>query len=515
MKLRWIIMVGLGTVLAICGFVFLRPSGRARKAVEATRRTLHQQGFKTDLTEFNFSTSAELRNRAAPLVNYRLTYLPGFSGDTPDLLPAVGSNSALVVWKQDKLAGYSGEDLWPAPRQTLNADRAALDAACEAALSGPIRFDLNASAGSGMLLPHLGALKSLAQTLGSRAVLELHEQHHAAAWTNLLAATRLVTAWEPEPVEVSHLVRQACAGIAFSATWQVLQAGGWEEDRLAQLQHEWESVDFFKGLPETAAFTRASTANMCQLMRVEPQSSSMTMTEMLHQPSHAWYALTSSWQQFRYRHYGIYEDEQSILLHFRDRELELRRAVQSSTWSEMRQLPGVTNQILFQSKHHSGVQVLLNSIQLTLAWQGQGQGLLSRAAEAESRRRLIITALALERFRSRHGSYPQTLPELSPELLQNPPVDFMDGQPLRYHLLADGHFLLYSVGSDCIDNGGEMPPSTRQGDPYARPRGFANSQGTDLVWPHPASDAEIQAQEQADAEESRLRKTAQEEKRAQ
>ena len=87
------------------------------------------------------------------------------------------------------------------------------------------------------------------------------------------------------------------------------------------------------------------------------------------------------------------------------------------------------------------------------SFQAEGRGLLGRSAEAETQRRIIIAALALERYRGRHGSYPKSLQELIPELLQTPLRDFMDGQPLRYRLADGNHFVLYSIGLDCIDNG--------------------------------------------------------------
>src|SRR5437667_10716572 len=233
MKARWKLVVVLAAASGLCAFFLLRSDGSEQKALEETRRALHQQGFKTDLTEFNFSTPDEMRARAAALTTLGHTVRPARSPDNLNLLPLVGPNLALVVWKQDKLQGYSGEDLWPALRETLNESRAELDAACEAALSGPIRFDLKASAGNAMLLPHLAALKRLAQTLAARAVLDLRDGNKDAAWTDLLALTRLVTSWEPEPAEVSHLVRYACATIAFDVIWQALQADGWAEDWLA------------------------------------------------------------------------------------------------------------------------------------------------------------------------------------------------------------------------------------------------------------------------------------------
>jgi hypothetical protein len=235
MKLRWILTCGLAAVGAICAVLLLRSNNGPQKAVEETRRALRQQGFKTDLTEFNFSTSPELRARAAALTNADLVggsirdaRRSVLRQETPDLMATVGSNAALVVWRQEKLPARSGaypwmaenqarEDLWPALREMFNEDHAVLDAACEAALSGPIRFDLDASRGTAMLLPHLARVKSLAQILGTRAILDLHDGNKDAAWTNLLASTRLVTGWDPEPTEVSQMVRYALAALVADA----------------------------------------------------------------------------------------------------------------------------------------------------------------------------------------------------------------------------------------------------------------------------------------------------------
>lgn len=518
----------MAVVIASAAFGFFSRNTE-QTALQKTRRALHQQGFKIDLAEFDLSTSAEFRARTAALTNADLTGTAFRDADATrrtllmqerlDLMPAVGSNAALVVWKQQKLPARSGpyywlpgnqfeEDRWPALREVFDEDHATLDAACEAALAGPIRFNLNASRGSAMLLPHLGALRNLSQILGARAALELHDGNKAAAWTNLLAATRLVTAWDPEPAEVSHGVRVICATLAYNATWQALQADDWPDDRLARLQHEWESVDFFKGLGETEAFSRAAAANLCQRDRREPLGPSFILRDLFHSPRNVWYGLVRHWTQIRYRHHGSYADERGLLLYYKDREVQVRRAVQAPDWSEMRLLPGVTDLVSFQSKYPSRVQSMLNLRQMSLAVANRGQVLLARAAEAEARRRILVAAIALERYRGRHGSYPQTLQALAPEFLKHPPLDFMDGQPLRYQVTADGHFVLYSVGLDCVDNGGEMRRPRRRGPMYQGLPEFGTPVGTDLVWPRPATAAEVQAQQQEEETQAEQQRAA-------
>jgi hypothetical protein len=121
-----------------------------------------------------------------------------------------------------------------------------------------------------------------------------------------------------------------------------------------------------------------------------------------------------------------------------------------------------------------------------------GRTFPGKAAHGEGQRRIIVAAIALERFRARYGSYPATLSKLAPEFVKEEPIDFMDGKPLRYRLSDDGRYLLYSVGLDCVDDGG-----VRVDDP----RPVADSYGNfmekpverDLVWPRVATESEIAA----------------------
>lgn len=510
MQMRWIIVAGLALAI-VCSCLLLQSQFSARKAVEQTRAVLRQQGFKTDLTDFDFSTSEEVRIRMAALTNadYRRAVEKAVEyprrellyGDEPDLMRAASKDSAVVVWKQERLESYSGEDIWPLLREMMTVNRQEFDAQCEATLSGPIQFHLDASRGNDMLRPPLAALKGATFIFEHRMVLELRDGSFDAAWTNLLADVRLATAYSPEPTEMSHRTRFALATVGFRATWQALQAGCWSEDRLNQLQREWESADFFRDLPEIAAFKRACMVASCLDERKQPIGKpSIRLAELIRMPRNSWRNLVWYWRKVRYQHQGVYEDAKALLLHFHDREIEMRRALESPTWAEMRHLPGVTNRVFFQSKHDLPWLSNVNSRERMLSAVDEHRTLLSRAVEAEARRRLVVTAIALERFRGRHGSYPETLAHLVPEFLEATPGDFMDGRPLRYRRTDDGHFVLYSVGLDCVDNGGEMRRPSQRGVPGADGSDFGVPQDTDLVWPRPASLAELEALRQTAAQ---------------
>jgi HEAT repeat protein len=139
-----------------------------------------------------------------------------------------------------------------------------------------------------------------------------------------------------------------------------------------------------------------------------------------------------------------------------------------------------------------------------ITWQGLS--FLGHAAGAEAARRVTITALALERYRGKYKRYPETLQALAPEFLKSEPVDFVTGQPLHYRLAEDGHFLLYSVGLDCVNNGGKIHMTPTGEERYAKlTTPNAAVRESDIVWPLPASSAEVMSlrKQQAQAEAQR------------
>jgi hypothetical protein len=506
MKPRVLLVVGLALAGLCGGALVLRARPDAQKEAEEARRSLRQQGFKTDLSDFDFSTDYETAARAAAFTNILYTR-PAV------LLQPCGTECAIVAWKQATFEEQEGYQNLPPVEEVLATNQAKFDSACAAAMAGPIHFPLTAKHGSGMLLVHLAPLRSLAQALAVRTIIDLREERHNAAWTNLLALTRLGAAWEPEPCEISHLVRFNLARTAWNAAWQALQAHNWTDEQLLALQREWESLDFFRGLPETAAFTRACLVDTCIRERQTPAPTGPSLKDALENALHSPVSLLADvkyrWTRVQYRLKGTYEDEHDLLLFFRDRELDLRKDINASTWLEMRGLPGATNATPFRSKYFSSMQSMLNTRQIGLSFQLEGKSFLGRAAETEARRGLVIAAIGLERYRIAHGSYPERLQSLSPDVLKNVPVDFMDGKSLRYRLCGPGAFVLYSAGLDCLDDGGKfsIAKAARPGYPPPDPSG-----GPDIVWPRPASDAEVQAfrLEQAQAKQQQRREWARE-----
>jgi len=80
----------------------------------------------------------------------------------------------------------------------------------------------------------------------------------------------------------------------------------------------------------------------------------------------------------------------------------------------------------------------------------------------ETHRDTLLTVLAMELYRrDNSGSYPPSLEALVPRYLPAVPLDPMTGTPLRFRPApADtGRPIVYSVGSDGVDDGGVAPPT--------------------------------------------------------
>lgn len=76
------------------------------------------------------------------------------------------------------------------------------------------------------------------------------------------------------------------------------------------------------------------------------------------------------------------------------------------------------------------------------------------AAKQQASADFAYLGCALERYWLAKGTYPQRLEDLVPEYAEKIPNDILTGEPYHFRWEDKDHYLLYSVGSDRIDNGG-------------------------------------------------------------
>ncbi len=255
-------MAALVLLGALAGLCSCRNSALAN--LERTRRALRQEGFKLELAEFQFRVSPEESARAAALdeaVGRCFTSLARSgclrTAEDIDWLPSVGTNAALILWNQPDVRTWGTNELWAGLRP-LN--HAMLDRVCQVALSGPYRRPPPRVRDGGLEYSPDRACWFV-RPLAARALANLHDQNPGMAWTNVMALTRLVVQWRPQPFALIYLwfyaQREQNSRVAYRAIWQALQAGVWSDPQLGALQREWESADVRSGLSEIAACARA------------------------------------------------------------------------------------------------------------------------------------------------------------------------------------------------------------------------------------------------------------------
>lgn len=106
----------------------------------------------------------------------------------------------------------------------------------------------------------------------------------------------------------------------------------------------------------------------------------------------------------------------------------------------------------------------------------------------------ILIGIALELYHRDTGDWPRYLDVLSPQYIPRLPVDRLTGKPLKYRITDDGP-LVYSVGVDGDDDGGQAPINPNTGEAanreasasryYGQHRTEPKHDGDWVLWPEP------------------------------
>jgi hypothetical protein len=352
-------------------------------------------------------------------------------------------------------------------------------------------------------------LKRSAQRLSAATVCDLHNGDTASATTNLCTLLALVQGERDERILISQLVRFAMASIAASANWELLQSTNLTDAELEELQKSWERLKFIPSLEGAILMERASTENTIQTLRTSKTEFDRLMgyyggSATFPASSGDWWGdaqnfakagaqkLVLGGETFMWQASWSYSDElralqgnQIVLSAIREAETNQILYPIYSKISAQFGLMGITN-------IPGDETMLLDMPDLRWLFSESITGLGSsfhRAIVAETSRRVVITAIALKRFQLQHGIFPEKLSELTPEFLSSVPLDPIDGKPLRYKKNSDGTFLLYSIGDNDVDDGGDPTyPTGVTGSSFY----WQNYHARDWVWPQPATPAEVQ-----------------------
>jgi len=376
--------------------------------------------------------AGELRNKLA---------LPAAKPDAQ--LPSLGDRTLGKQMNPDDWRAYFGGEDVLAALQKLAPELSEISGAVRRPYA---RFPIAYEKGYLAALPHIEPLMRLGKIYTLRACVELHEGRTDAALADVQTVFRLAESMKNEPLVISELVRISIWTNGLQAVWEGLADRRWSDAQLSALQNDLIRVDFpagmlmglhgdRAGLNETMLLTMGSPEI---LMLLSPRGGKINDKAMRFIPNCLFYQNMLTINRFY---------DETVFSHVDPASLRTLSARFDAAAVKLK------TEVLLR---HFGIPVPnLYTVLAACALPAAG-GVINRSFYAQVLTDEAVVACALERYRLANGQYPDALEKLTPAFLQKIPFDAMSGKPLHYRLKDDGTFLLYSVGSNGKDDGGEV-----------------------------------------------------------
>lgn len=506
MKRHWKIVIAIGVFLVLlAASALLTMHVQPANEVDAYKKLLRAKGEKLDLSEV-LPRSVAPESNSVSAVEEAFGRFGSGPENVPNAMRMVAPGKALIGWQQPDARGDDFTNAWDDFGAAVEADRPTLELLQQVLDRPTLQFQLDYAKGAMMPLPHLAPMKHAAQKLDAAAILELHNGDSGAATTNLLTGLALVRKDFGDDLLISHLVRLAMTAIAVVPTWELLQATNVTDAQLLALQNGWQQINWLSGAENAFVMERVSSDTIIQKSRDS------------HDGFKGTFGLAGSGGSYSGLASGGSDWPKMLEDVTEGPRLAVAETMWRSSWSYTSEVQMLKdNQIILEtlrtmqtngSQFYKADYDAMSSRLASLGFTNAGSAILGalkipdfsgyfesrslgnvvrKTLQGETARRIVITAIALKRFQLKHGQWPDTLAELAPEFISAVPIDPYDGKPLKYHPNTDGTFLLYSVGEDGVDDGGD-PASTATGSSIPA---WQNAKARDMVWPQPASPAEV------------------------
>ncbi|HIJ73057.1 MAG TPA: hypothetical protein HPP83_03040 [Candidatus Hydrogenedentes bacterium] len=323
------------------------------------------------------------------------------------------------------------EELWAIAEDVVASNQDLIPETRRLAKEGGPVYPLDVATGLATEMPHLAPMRELARVLSLDAIVKARHGDIDEAVENVIAAMQLSDALACEPVLISQLVRIAICGIANDTIRDAFEPGDLTPEHVRRLiEQAGQAVNhqaFADGLAGEALLGVATFEQMRRGGAVpfgfRPSDEGFALRLLASAPARP----------------VLNKDEQTYL------EMMKRMA-------ETAELP-YAEAVLKLAELDMEIQAL----PFTKPLSRMLLPALTRASEAQARHEAVIglmqVGLALELYYAEHGTYPDTLGAIAPELGGAVPSDPFTGAPFQYKPEAET-FLLYSVGPNRIDDGG-------------------------------------------------------------
>lgn len=426
----------------------------------------------------------------------------------PPRMKLMDSGRALVGFRESEWieAGSFRDGEWVDEKVTNRWDQLAADLKANAATLARIRAALEKptlnnrvdySAGAKIRLLHLAPAKGITFWLGSASQLALHEGNPRAALDWLLLQMELPRLLAEDRMIISELVRIALNAICRVDTWEALQSDGWKDEDLFAMQQAWERQGFIAEMAASFETEKVVLSKWYADMRSCNEEAYNGLFRWKEAPFDSYDSETKRWvaPELTFPQKAKRFWKRNVLSHLwrfawsHQAELHGLRATQALAETGRQATTNKSNLFVEQSikqwtsdfgsvGFYDQIRQLDNNIKAM-------PRSVTKAMRGETDRALTVTAIALKRYFLRHKEYPAALDALVPEFLRAIPTDYMDGKTIKYHRTDATNFLLYSIGEDGRDDGGDLtlPAGSKSKDLWRR---------RDYVWPAPATSEEVE-----------------------
>jgi len=471
MKQRLIVKIfrralfSLAMLAILAGLIVVEENWRGKQAWKQCKSDLEAQGEHLDLAWFIPPPVPDDRNFAMtpllkPLLDYTLdplTWKANFKEPNPPV-------KKISVYMDDAYAGrpsrstswqtgdYRDLGIWQNYYRSTLPDMAHHDLPAEDVLAALGRFDpmlanLREAAKNRPLCrfpvkyedgyfaasTHCDVVLQIARVLALRAVAELNLNRPDDAFLDIQFGFRLVDSIRDEPGLVSGVVRISMVSLLMQPVWEGIASHRWNDNQLDGLGIWFRRMDFLSVFVRTVRFERAETIRLLtQLSEHRDSMRRFLLAEHLGDHPFMSASFAPGWFYQNMALESRFFQEMISATDLKNRFVDVRRLD--------RNVEDVNR--LEKSPCNLFARFALPDFSKTAQQFLEAQIYVDEAA----------TACAIEQYRLVHYALPVTLNDLH---IAAVPHDVVNGKPLHYRVTDAGHYVLYSVGWNGIDDGGK------------------------------------------------------------
>ena len=332
-------------------------------------------------------------------------------------------------------------------------------------------------------IPNFVAARFLAQTLASRTqcYLLLGQPEKALREMTLLNDSRHFLERTPtgQPMTlVDAMINVAITGLYANTIADGLQKHAWQEPQLAALQEQLKKIDL---LPTVAGAFKMELAGSTRTFETHPAYKLAGLFKLVDLVSGG---ASASKKTKAGTFWWLLKNPMYLFLNLAPRGWWYQNLANCAVY-ESKSLDGfdlehdTLSPRLFDEVTHNLNQFLDHKSPFNLMASVAVPNIAKASQTLAHNQTLANEAqivCALERYHLARGEYPETLDALVPQFIEKLPHDIIGGQPLHYRRIAGGKFLLYSVGWNETDDGGQV---------VSKPDGSEDWEKGDWVWQYP------------------------------